>query len=83
MKERETLAAPKLAMEGCSPFLFNKENTGVESRKARKAVNEGTELAFDLEEKGNIDFQKQAYKCESREKLSARLKRNDTKNQIN
>lgn len=47
---------------------------------SRKAVNEGTEL--DLEERENIDFGKQAHRGESREKLSARLKRNETNNQI-
>lgn len=70
-------------MEGCSLFIFNTENTGVEIRKARKEVNEGTELAFDLEEKENIDFQSLAnsfsldshlYACFWFEELSCKTK---------
>lgn len=43
---------PKLAVEGLEPY-FIEFNTGV--YLSRKAVNEGTELAFDLEERENID----------------------------
>ena len=51
-------------------------------KKRNKESSESSKrVAFDLEERDNIDFPK--HRCESREKLSARLKRNDTKNQIN
>lgn len=65
--------------KGKNPY-FIEFHTG--AYLSRKAVNEGTELAFDLEERDNIDFGKQAHRGESREKLSARLKRNETNNQI-
>lgn len=63
--------------KGINPY-FIEWNTG--AYLSRKAVNEGTEL--DLEERENFDFGKQAHRGESREKLSARLKRNETNNQI-
>jgi hypothetical protein len=63
MEERSNLPKPKLAVEGKKsiPTLFN---TIIEyhfipgAYLSRKAVNEGTELAFDLEERENIDFGK-------------------------
>lgn len=63
--------------KGINPY-FIELNTG--AYLSRKAVNEGTEL--DLKERENFYFGKQAHRGESREKLSARLKRNETNNQI-